>query len=99
MHPANFNSQENRVFSQDLCFFVEFLTRLLYIVLQAKQSKQLLTEEICLISEATMYIYFLIEIDEKGTKLSLFYLMHPANSNSHENRIFSRDLSAFLSNF
>ena len=59
------------------------------------QSKQPLTEEICLLSETTTYIYFLIEIDEKDTKLSLFYLMHPANSNSHENRVFSRDLSAF----
>ena len=65
---------------------------------QSKQSKQPLTEEIHLLSEATTYIYFLIEIDEKDTKL-LFYLMHQANSNSHENMVFSRDRSAFLSNF
>ena len=66
---------------------------------QSKQAKQPLTEEIHLLSEATTYIYFLIEIDEKDTKLSLFYLMHPANSNSHKNRVFSQDLSAFLLNF
>ena len=52
---------------------------------QLKQSKQPLTEEICLLSEVTTYIYFLIEIDKKS---SLFYLMHPANINSHENRVF-----------
>ena len=37
--------------------FVDFLTRLLLIVSQAKQSKQLLTKEIRLLSEATMYIF------------------------------------------
>ena len=51
-------------------------------LVESKQSKQSLTKEICLLSEAT-YISFLIEIGEKDTKLSLFYLMHPANSNSH----------------
>ena len=65
---------------------------------QSKQLKQPLTKEIRLLLESTTYIYFLIEIDEKGTKLSLFYMMHSANSNSHENRVFI-DLSAFLSNF
>ena len=28
-------------------------------------------------------------------KVSLFYLIHTANSNSHENLVFSRDFSAF----
>ena len=37
--------------------FIEFLTRLLYIVSQVKQSKQLLTKEIRLLSEATTYIF------------------------------------------
>ena len=61
---------------RSLCFFIEFLTRLLHIVLQVKQSKQLLTKEICLLSEAATYI-FVIEIDEKCMKVSLFYLMPP----------------------
>ena len=39
--------------------------------------------------------HFLTEIDEKDTKVSLFYLIHLANSNSHENRTFSRDLCFF----
>ena len=66
---------------------------------QLKQLKQPLTEEIHLLSETTTYIYFLIEIDEKDKKVSLFYLMHPANSNSHKKRVFTGDLSAFLLNF
>ena len=37
------------------CFFVEFLTHLLHIVSQAKQSKQLLTKEIRLLLEAATY--------------------------------------------
>ena len=53
---------------------------------QLKQLKQPLTEEIHLLSETTTYIYFLIEIDEKDKKVSLFYLMHPANSNSHKEK-------------
>ena len=61
---------------------------------QSKQSKQQLTKEIRLLSEVKTYIYILIEIDEKDTKVSLLYLMHPANCNSHEKRVFSRDLSA-----
>ena len=36
--------------------------------------------------------HFLIEIDEKDTKVSLFYLMHPAYSKYRENRVFSQDL-------
>ena len=31
--------------------------------------------------------------------VSLFYSMHLASSKSHDNRVFSRDLSAFLSDF
>ena len=54
--------------------FVKFLSRLLHIVSQKKQSKQLPTEEICLLSEAATYN--LIEIDEKDAKASLFYLMY-----------------------
>ena len=54
---------------------------------QVKHSKQLQTEEICLLSEVTKYIfYFLIAMDEKDTKVSLFYLMSRTNSNSHENK-------------
>ena len=49
---------------------------------QSKQSKQQLTKEIRLLSEATTYI--LIEIGENDMKVSLFYLIHPANSNSRE---------------
>ena len=56
--------------------FVNFLTHLLLIVLQTKHLKQLLTKEICLLSEVTTYIiYFLIEIGEKDMKVSLFYLI------------------------
>ena len=44
------------ILARSQCFFVKFLTRLLYIVSQAKQSKQLLTEEIRLLSKATTYI-------------------------------------------
>ena len=51
--------------------FVEFFTCLLHIVSQAKQAIQRFTEEICLVSEAMSY-----------TEVSLFYLMHAANSNS-----------------
>ena len=40
---------------------------------QSKQSKQPLTEEIRLLSEAMKYIYFLIEIDEKDTKSLILY--------------------------
>ena len=62
---------------------------------QSEQSKQPLTEEIRLLSRVMTYIYFLIEIDEKHMKLSLFYLMHPANSNSHENRVFPQNIGYF----
>ena len=57
--------------------YVQFLTRLLHIVSQAKQSKQLLTEEICLLSEETKYIF----LQRKEKKCNLFiYLMNPDNS-------------------
>ena len=43
-------------------------------------------------------MYFLIEIGEKDMKVGLFYLIHPANSNSHENFILVI-FQCFLSNF
>ena len=58
--------------------YVYFLTRLLHIVSQAIQSKQLLTKEICLLSEETKYIF----LQRKEKKCNLFiYLMNPDNSN------------------
>ena len=59
--------------------FVEFSTRLLHIVSQAEQSKQLLTKEIHLLSEETKYIF----LQRKEKKCSLFYLMNPDNSNKN----------------
>ena len=56
---------------------VDFYTHLLLIVSQAKQSKQLLTKEICLLSEETKYIF----LQRKEEKCNLFiYLMNPGNS-------------------
>ena len=52
MHPPNNNSHK-----KISVLFVEFLTRLLHIVLQAKQSKPLLTEEICPLSQVMMNIF------------------------------------------
>ena len=58
--------------------YVYFLTRLLHIVSQAIQSKQLLTKEICLLSEETKYIF----LQRNKKKCNLFiYLMNPDNSN------------------
>ena len=48
IHPANSNSRRNWVFLRGFSVFyvvVEFLSPLLHIVSQAKQSKQLLTKE------------------------------------------------------
>ena len=57
--------------------YVYFLTRLLHTVSQAKQAKQLLTKEICLLSEETKYIF----LQRKEKKCNLFiYLMNPDNS-------------------
>ena len=77
IHPASSNSRENWVFSQDFsAFFVEFLSRLLHVVSQAKLSRHLLTKEIRLLSEETKYIF----VQRKEQKCSLFYLMNPDNS-------------------
>ena len=58
--------------------YVYFLTHLLHIVSQAIQSKQLLTKEICVLSEETKYIF----LQRKEKKCNLFiYLMNPDNSN------------------
>ena len=58
--------------------YVYFLTRFLHIVSQAKQSKQLLTKEISLLSEETKYIF----LQRKENKCNLFiYFMNPDNSN------------------
>ena len=49
---------------------------------------QQLTEEIHLLLQATIFpnrTYYLKEIDGKDTKVTLFNLMDPANSNSHAN--------------
>ena len=71
IHPANSNSHEISVLS------VYFLTHLLHIVSHAKQSKQLLTKEICLLSKETKYIF----LQRKEKKCNLFiYLMNPDNS-------------------
>ena len=43
--------------------------------------------------------YFLIEIGEKDMKVSLFYLIHPTNSNSHENSGILTGFPCFMSNF
>ena len=56
--------------------FFKFLSPLLHIVSQAKQSKQLLTKEICILSEETKYIF----VQRKEQKCNLFYLMNPDNS-------------------
>ena len=57
INPANSNSCTNSgIFREISVLFVEFLTRVLHTVPQAEQSKQLLTKEICLLSEATTYI-------------------------------------------
>ena len=62
--------------------YVYFLTRLLHIVSQAIQLKQLLTKEICLLSEETKYIF----LQRKEKKCNLFiYLMNPDNSNVKKN--------------
>ena len=62
--------------------YVYFLTRLLHIVSQAKQSKQLLTKEICLLSEEAKYIF----LQRKEKKCNLFiYFMNPDNSNIKKN--------------
>ena len=59
IHPANSNSRENSgILTRFPCFMSIFLTRLLHIVSQAKQSKQLLTKEIRLLSEETKSIFF-----------------------------------------
>ena len=65
---------------------------------QAKQSKQLLTKEIRLLSEATMYI-FPHRIGEKDMKVSLFYLIHPASSNSCEILGILTRFPCFMSTF
>ena len=71
IHPANSNSRENWVSSRDFSFFfVEFLSPLLHIVSQAKQSKQLLTTEIRILSEETKYIF----VQRKEQKCNLFDL-------------------------
>ena len=67
-------------------------------VVQVKQSKQQLTKEICLLSEATTYI-FRIEMGEKDMEVSLFYLIHPANSNSHKNSGILTRFQCFLFEF
>ena len=59
--------------------YVYFLTRLLHTVSQAKQSKQLLTKEICLLSEETKYQYIFLQRKEKKCNLFI-YLMNPDNS-------------------
>ena len=47
-----------------------------------------------------MYIiYFLIEICEKDMKMSLFYLIHPADSNLHENSGVLTRSPCFMSMF
>ena len=51
--------------------YVNFFTRLLHIVSQAKQSKQLLTKEIRLLLEGTKYIYFFKE-KRKNAFFNLF---------------------------
>ena len=74
IHPANSNSGSHEI----SVLYVNILTRLLHIVSQAKQSKQLLTKEICLLSEETKYIF----LQRKEKKCILFiYLMNPDNSN------------------
>ena len=57
--------------------YVYFLTHLLHIVSQAKQSKQLLTKDNRLLLEGTKYI-FLQTIEKKCN--FFIYLMNPDNS-------------------
>ena len=64
----------------------------------AKQLKQLLTKEICILSETTTYI-FPHRIGQKDMKVSLFYLIHPANSNSRENSGILMRFPCFMSNY
>ena len=52
--------------------YVKFLNRLLHMVSQAKQSKQLLTNEIRLLSEETKY--------KKREEMQFIYLMNADNS-------------------
>ena len=74
--------------------FVNFKTRLLL----AKQSKQLLTKKFVYYRKRRR-TYFLIEIGKKDMKVSLFYLIHPANSNSRENSGILTRFPYFMSNF
>ena len=71
IHPANSNSHENSgILMRFPCFMSIFLIRLLHIVSQAKQSKQLLTKEICLLLEGTkIYIS-----STKREKMQFIYL-------------------------
>ena len=57
IHSAYTNPRENSVFLRDFSAFFKFLTRLLYVVSQVKQSKQLLTQEIGLSLEASTYTF------------------------------------------
>ena len=71
IHPANSKSCENSgILTRFPCFMSIFLTRLLHIVSQAKQSKQLLTKEICLLLEGTKYVF----LQRKEKKCNFFYL-------------------------
>ena len=66
-----------QVFSRDFRGLCLILTRLLHIVSQAKQSKQLLTKEIRLLLEGRKYIF----LQRKEKKCNFFiYLMNPDNS-------------------
>ena len=57
IYPANSNSRENLGILARFRAFCRFLNSSSSVVSQAKQSKQLLTKEIRLLSEATMYIF------------------------------------------
>ena len=57
MNIANSNSHKNSGISLISVLFVEFLSRLLHIFLQAKQLKQPLTKEISLLSKVTTSIF------------------------------------------
>ena len=64
--------------------YVYFLNRLLHIVSQAKQSKQLLTKETRLLLEGTKYIF----LQRKEKKCNLFiYLINPDNSKIMKKKI------------
>ena len=69
--------QSHDSFQNVAVLFSNFCNSSSVYVVQTKQSKQLQNKR--------RHTYFLIEMGEKDMEVSLFYLIHPANSNSCEN--------------